>query len=468
MADGLINTPVFVQHGDADQAVKVDYSRWGVRLLQRWGYDVRYREYPGRIHEALEWQNPDSSIPWLLQHTRNPDPVHVRIRSAEPRHASSHWVRVEQAASPMEFMVVDAERIGANQIRLDTQNVMEITLSPGAALVDPERPLKVVWNGVAREGRLSQGRLTLSAPGHAPTALHKHSQLPGALDDFTSTPFALVVGTISKDPDMVSLCQEKARAFVGFWQDWQKQMPRVFKDTEISQADMAKYSLLLLGGPDANQVAARMADRLPIRISPERITLDGHAFPVKDAAVQMLYPNPVNPQRYVLLAAGTSTDGMYFCNPLDGGIEDFRIVDGRVPVQGQIVSPLAMQIGSGMFDPSWRFSESLLLKGDEEARAKGRLLKRPKAVMLNVKVLEAFLGRYQLEQGPVLELYLDGQRLMVKGGGGIPVEMIPESATEFFIKEASVRLKVLRDAAGKFTGFEGTDSNRTFIAKRIE
>jgi len=27
---------------------------------------------------------------------------------------------------------------------------------------------------------------------------------------------------------------------------------------------------------------------------------------------------------------------------------------------------------------------------------------------------------------------------------------------------------VLRDSAGKFTGFEGTDSNRTFIAKRIE
>jgi len=29
MADGLLNLPIFVHHGDADQSVNVDYSRWG-------------------------------------------------------------------------------------------------------------------------------------------------------------------------------------------------------------------------------------------------------------------------------------------------------------------------------------------------------------------------------------------------------------------------------------------------------
>ena len=53
MADSLINMPVYVHHGDADAAVNVEWSRYGVRMLQRWGYDLRYQEYPGKVHEAL-------------------------------------------------------------------------------------------------------------------------------------------------------------------------------------------------------------------------------------------------------------------------------------------------------------------------------------------------------------------------------------------------------------------------------
>ncbi|MDF3021787.1 MAG: peptidase-like protein [Steroidobacteraceae bacterium] len=41
MADSLVNTPIYVHHGDQDEAVNVDWSRWGVRLLQRWGYDAK-------------------------------------------------------------------------------------------------------------------------------------------------------------------------------------------------------------------------------------------------------------------------------------------------------------------------------------------------------------------------------------------------------------------------------------------
>jgi dienelactone hydrolase len=468
MAEGLNNTPIFVHHGDADQAVNVEYSRWGVRLLQRWGYDVRYREYPGKIHEALGWTNPDQSIAWFLEHRRNPDPARVRIRSAELRHASSYWVRVEQALSPAEFMVVDAERVDPNLIRLDTQNVAEIVLSPGKALVDPSRPLKVVWNGVAQETRLAGGSLKLTAPGHAPAVLRKSAQLPGSLDDFMSTPFAVVVGTIAQDPDLVELCRDKAQAFVGYWQEWQKHKPQVFKDTEISETDLAQYSLLLVGGPEANAVSAKLMDRLPIRITEDQISLDGHAFKAKDAAVQVLYPSPLNPQRYVLLSASTSTDGMYFCSVGQGGPVDFTITDGTVQAPRQDVFPSQLQVASGFFDPNWRFQEALCTAGDAQARAQARRITRPKAMKnVDVKSLEACVGRYQIENGPTLELFLDGQRLMARAGGGV-LELIPESATEFFVKEINVRLKQIKDPAGKITGFEGTESNRPFMAKRLE
>src|ERR1035441_1467409 len=136
---------------------------------------------------------------------------------------------------------------------------------------------------------------------------------------------------------MAALCRNKAQAFIAAWRDWQKQSPRVFQDTEIKDAEMANYSLLLVGGPDANRVTAQLAARLPLKIAADRVTIDGKSFPAKDAAVQMLYPNPLNPERYVWIVAGTSTDGMYFSEPNPQRLSDweYTIVDGRIPAYKQ-------------------------------------------------------------------------------------------------------------------------------------
>ena len=473
MADGLLNIPIFVHHGDADQSVNVEYSRWAVRLLQRWGYDVRYQEYPGRIHEALESQsgNGNISIEWFLQHRRNPDPRHVRIRSAELRNAAAYWAHVLQAASPLAFMAVDAEVVDRNAIRLDTENVLDIALSPSAVLVDPAKPVKVVWNGSAQEMRLRNGELRLTAAEYKPAPVHKNGRLPGSTTDFAVTPFAVVIGTVSKDPEMVALCRKQAEAFINGWRDWQKQEPRVFEDTAIEDADMAKYSLLLVGGPDANRVTALLAAKLPLRIATDGITIDGKSFPVKDAGVQMIYPNPLNPERYVWIAAGTSTDGMYFCGPNAQNLYDwdYIVMDGRIPASKQPASSLQTRVVSGMFDYNWRYSDSLAQPGDTEIRAKGRQMHRPKPnLTIDPKVLESYVGRYQIEQGPVIEVFQDGKRLMVKQQGQSETdELLPESETDFDVAKYGVWVSFLRDATGKVTGFTGYQ-NGNFEGKKLD
>src|ERR1035441_6773274 len=132
-------------------------------------YTTLFRsEFPGRSHEALESQNGNLSIEWFLEHRRNPNPRHVRIRSAELRNASAYWAQVLQQASPLDFMAVDAEIVDRNVIRLDTENVLDIALSPTAALVDAAKPVKVVWNGSAQELRLQNGELRLTAAAYSP------------------------------------------------------------------------------------------------------------------------------------------------------------------------------------------------------------------------------------------------------------------------------------------------------------
>jgi dienelactone hydrolase len=477
MADGLLNTPIFVHHGDADQAVNVDYSRWGVRLLQRWGYDVRYHEYPGRVHEALESQNGNLNIEWFLQHKRDANPKHVRIRSAELRNASAYWVKVQQCASPLAFMAADAEVVDANVIRLDTENILDIELAPSTVLVDYTKPVKVVWNGMTREMIVQNGKLRLSAPGFVTATLQKTPRLPGSIADFTVTPFVVVIGTISKDPKMAELCRAKASEFVDFWQDWQKVKPRVFEDTSISTEDMAKYSLLLVGGPEANSTTARFMDKLPLKISVDRIAIDDKEFQVKDAAVQMVYPNPLNSERYLLIVAGTSTDGMYFSEvsaqrAYDWGYQgqydfDYIIKDGVIPARKQQASALQTRVVCGMFDRNWRYSDSLIQLGDPTIRAKGRLRHRPdENRQISQKLLDSYVGRYQIAGGPLVEVFKDGSRLWVKGEGLGKEMILPESDTNFEIPKYGMLIEFVRGRSGKVTSMF-VYQNGEYEAKRV-
>ncbi len=143
-------------------------------------------------------------------------------------------------------------------------------------------------------------------------------------------------------------------------------------------------------------------------------------------------------------------------------------MDGRIPATKQSASSLQTRVVSGMFDYNWRYSDALAQPGDTEIRAKGRQLHRPKAnLTVDPKVLESYVGRYQIEQGPVLELFQDGKRLMVKQQGQSDSdELLPESETDYDIPKYGVWISFLRDASGKVTGFAGYQDGN-FEAKKL-
>jgi len=362
MAESLLNLPIWVWHGDVDTAVPVEWSQYLVKALQQWGYDIRYSEVPGRGHEALGQMN--RVIEWFLQHRRKPNPHHVRVRSADLRHASAYWIRVERRESPLKFMLVDAEVVGPNLIRLDSRNVLRVTLSPLVDLVNPDKPVDIVWNGVKKRVDLANGQITLTSEAYQPGRLNKSPTLPGSQADFITTPFAIVVGTISQDQRMVDACREQGESAIKFWKRWQNQPPRIFKDTELSPEDAAAHSLLLIGGPEANQVTAQIISQIPLRIEGDEISIDGTPFHAPGAAVKLIYPSPLNPLRYILVTAATSAESMSFTDPLNGQQEiwDFMVFDsGTLPLDEKIPHSNRALV-KGIFDSCWRIDSAYLVE----------------------------------------------------------------------------------------------------------
>jgi dienelactone hydrolase len=453
--ESLLNLPIYVLHGDADKSVSVDFSRYVVRMLQRWGYDVRYRELPGRGHEDMKTQ--PALVDWLVKQRRLPYPRHVRVRSAELPYAAAHWVRLDRFEEPTAFLEADAEVIGPNRIRLDTRNVLAATLTPGP-LVDAAKPVEVVWNGKPRGTAVTDGRIELHAEGDRPSALAKTRAVSGPFNDVVNTPFAIVTGTIASDPAMRKMCWLKAQAAVDNWRIWQNQSPRLFKDTELSDADAARYSLLLIGGPAENAVAMRLASRIPLELRKDAILIDGTAFDVQDGLVAMVYPSPLNAERYVGIVAGTSAGGLWYWEPMDRlpGDWDFVVVDGRsAPAAGAVQPdfPFAERgrVVSGLFDRDWRLHEAALVRGDGELRAKATAIVPPKLVEVASAAFDKLAGTYDVG-GAKVTVRREGERLVAEQEGAPPVELLPESETSYFLAIQNLRILFETDASGKATG----------------
>ncbi|MBO9559920.1 MAG: prolyl oligopeptidase family serine peptidase [Caulobacter sp.] len=439
----LNNTPVFIHQGDQDAASDVRYARHAASLLQRWGYDVRYREYPGWGHEALG--ELDGTVDWFLRRRRDEAPTTVRVRAVDLRAAQAHWVTVEGAMVPLSMIQVDAEITEPGVLRLDTRNVARLTLAPPPRLVKPDQPLKVVWNGRAIDVVPGpDGRFGLVAPDAPRGARLKTPALPGGAFDVLSTPFAIVVGTTSQDPDMRAMIRGKAEALAGLWRAIYGGEARVVDDKALTAEQERSLSLILLGGSDANAVAARLRRDLPLAVTREGITVDGRRFAATDAYVVMLRPSPRAADRYVLSVAANSAAGLFTWEPLSlvtamgdsiGNGYDWWIGDGRRPVQARGRAPDRAWIASGIFDQAWRRDDRWTFLGDPALRASAPLLTRPKATAaLPAATLDRYVGRYALVDHPeaTLTLRRDGDVLAVDPPRGLPSDkLLAESPTRF-------------------------------------
>ncbi|HEY3333257.1 MAG TPA: prolyl oligopeptidase family serine peptidase [Capsulimonadaceae bacterium] len=356
--ESLLNTPIFVNHGDADGVIDVNQSRYAVRMLQRWGYDVRYWEHPGGGHGDF---NSDPAVfPWFLRHRRASNPPEVRLRSADIKTAAAHWVRILAYAEPYQMMTAEAELIGPNRIKLSTANVSAVALSPGAALVDPSKPITVIWNGMDEQpAMLQSGIANFYAKDYRPGAADKNSTIAGPLNDLVNTPFAIIVGTQSKDQSMNEACRKIADDFVARWQKAQHCSPRVYLDTNIKDDDIARYSLYLIGGADANAVAARLADQLPLHAADAEVTIAGRSFATPGgAAYQAIFPNPRNRERYVRISGAATSSGMAALSNIPDDIYDFGIVN----------SLTGETLAGGVFDAHWKCTDAGTLVGKDAVR----------------------------------------------------------------------------------------------------
>ncbi|MDP6504878.1 MAG: NPCBM/NEW2 domain-containing protein, partial [Planctomycetota bacterium] len=363
-----------------------------------------------------------SQFEWLLKHRRQKFPVKVRVKASRLKHGRNAWVRITAFEDLLKFAVVDAEK-KTDSLHLKTENVSELELE-----IPDEKVREVAVKGrpyTAQSGERHPGKLEIqiaidgqslgaeadqsesetgppqiirlkknytrqfgSDPLHripvsvgkwvvaeaAREGLYKQAGLEGPIEDAFTSPFIVSYGTRGKDLLENRILQREAEALAEQWRMRFGYAFRLLKDTEVTEEQIKSSNLICYGRPDQHRIVSMAAGSLPLRFEPDKILFEEHRFDGDDLGVKFCYPNPLNPERYIVVFAALSWKGMFqinnrFGNWFDWGAYENRNYFDYAIFDGRTHSPETF-VAFGYFNQDWDIRSKYRFDGKEEFRSR--------------------------------------------------------------------------------------------------
>ena len=282
-------------------------------------------------------------------------PEHIRFVTYTTRYNRSYWVSVDGLVKHYERADVDAQRSGGGAgYEIKTHNVSRLVLRETAHAKEIRidgQSLKVKPAAEITLGRKGEA-WAVEKNGRAP-GLHKTHALQGPIEDAFLDPFLLVRPTGTPWSEEVNRQALRTMArFDRMWAKFFRGHPFVKGDKDVTEADFAKYHVVLFGDPGSNRWIAKLNGKLPVKWTRETVTLGTQSFPANENFPALIYPNPLHPAKYVVVNTGlTISDRDYngdYGMPRWG---DYAVVKVHAGAEVPDVQT------AGLFDENWQLTK---------------------------------------------------------------------------------------------------------------
>jgi len=310
----------------------------------------------------------------VVERGRDPAPSRVRFATWTLKYNRMNWVIVDGLEQHWEQGFVDADLSGHaadNSVRLTTRNISALTLSfePGLCPLDNTRAPVVFLDGskpsaprvlsdrswTASFRKVGRRWELVGKPGDD-SQLRKRHGLQGPVDDAFTDSFLMVRPTGKPLNEKVGAwaAAEMEHAVT----QWRRQFrgdARVKDDSAVTEADITAHHLVLWGDPSSNQLLAKIADKLPITWDARTVKAGKESFSAAHHVPVLIYPNPLNPKKYVVLNSGFTFreyDQLNNARQVPK-LPDFAVVDVSVPVSSRAPGGV---VTAGFFNERWELT----------------------------------------------------------------------------------------------------------------
>jgi predicted esterase len=322
-ARNLFHCPVIAYSGELDRQkqaadiMEAALRSEGIELVHIIGPQTEHKLHPDSLAE-IERRLASISA---LGRERAPRVIHFDTWTL--RYPSMHWVKLDRLGKHWERARVHAEIQDSGAVRVSTQNVRALTLDmpPGHCPLNPMEQSAVVIDGTnlkVRQPRSDRSwtvhllRTTddspwqeIATPGPANGEQVKRHGLQGPIDDAFMDSFLVVPPARDgwHEASHQWAVNEAERARFEWRRQFRGDAPWKLAD-EVNNDDIASSNLVLWGDPESNPLIGRVLEGLPIRWTRETLEMNGNTADASDHMPALIFPNPLNPRRYVVLNSG--------------------------------------------------------------------------------------------------------------------------------------------------------------------
>jgi hypothetical protein len=146
--------------------------------------------------------------------------------------------------------------------------------------------------------------------------------------------------------------EKEMKHAVAHWRSQFRGDAPVKADTDIKDEDIANSNLILWGDPMSNSVLAKIADKLPIKWTDKGVTVGKDTYEHGTHVPVLIYPNPLNPSKYVVINSGfTFREYDYLNNARQvSKLPDYAVIDITTPPNSRYPGNV---VRAGFFGEKW-------------------------------------------------------------------------------------------------------------------
>ena len=274
----------------------------------------------------------------------NHQPKKVTLVTHSLKFNKAHWVTIDALEKHWDEARVEAEAT-VSGASIKTKGVSALTAhlittkakTMASVTIDGER---LATSSIASLVKVDGKWRVQSEIGNRKSEIAKRPHLQGPIDDAFMDSFVMVRPTGQPLNAAVGQWAKTELAEAAFhWRRYFRGEPRVKDDSAITDDDIKNSNLVLWGDPSSNKLLARIADKLPIQWNGKEIKVDGKTYDATKHAPAFIFPNPLNPARYVVINSG-------FTFPQYAGasnsqqtpkLPDWAILDLSVPLADRVL-----------------------------------------------------------------------------------------------------------------------------------
>lgn len=295
-------------------------------------------------------------------------PPKIKFVTYTLRYNKSFWINILGLEQHWERAQVEAEIVNGDTISLKTRNITQLHVSipegPTLAAKKPiaieidgqklDRTFNTTVNGALFVDLVKSGDKWASSTGDSNRGLRKHPMMQGPIDDAFMSSFLMVRPTGKPLNEQTGKWYEAEmkHAATHWRQQFRGEAPQK-DDKDITREDIQANNLILWGDPSSNAVLKSIVDKLPIQWKDGKVVVGDESFDAGTIVPVYIFPNPLNPFRYVVLNSGfTFREYDYLNNARQvPKLPDFAIVDTTTPPNSRYPGKI---VTAGFFDEKWQ------------------------------------------------------------------------------------------------------------------